>query len=90
MAKYGLTKRLGVDILLTKISGVKVNQGLLGRVLDFGKVLAQSSGASCLIVLAKSPAASPSAILRQLGESRLVKGTGAYPLDVELTAQVSA
>jgi uncharacterized membrane protein YdbT with pleckstrin-like domain len=90
VAKYGLIKRSSVDLLLTKISGVKVNQGLLGRVFDFGNVLVQSSGASRRIVLVKSPKAFQSAILTQLEESRLLKGTAAYQLDVKLTHQGSA
>ncbi len=87
VAKYGLIKRSSVDLLLTKISGVKVNQGLIGRLLDFGNVLVQSSGASRRIVLVKSPKAFQSAVLSQLEESRLLKGTAAYQLDAKLTRQ---
>ena len=90
VAKYGLIRRSSVDLFLTKISGVKVDQGLLGRAFDFGNVVVQSSGASRRIVLLKSPKAFQSAILTQLDESRLLKGTAAYQLDTKPSYQGSA
>jgi len=83
VAKYGVSKSIKVAMLLTKISGIKVNQGLLGRILDYGNVTVQSSGESRRIALIKSPKAFQSAILGQLNEARLLQGTAAYPLDVQ-------
>ena len=73
VAKYGLIRRSSVDLFLTKISGVKVDQGLLGRAFDFGNVVVQSSGASRRIVLLKSPKAFQSAILTQLDDSPIFR-----------------
>ena len=90
VAKYGLIKRSSVDLFLTKISGVKVDQGLLGRVFDFGNVVVQSSRASRRIVLVKSPKAFQSALITQLEELRLLKGTAAYQLETKPSCQGSA
>ena len=87
VAKYGLIKRSSVDLLLTKISGVIINQGLLGRIFDFGNVFVQASGVSRRVMLVKGPKRFQSSILRQLEELRLLKGTAAYQLDVKLTHQ---
>jgi uncharacterized membrane protein YdbT with pleckstrin-like domain len=84
IAKYGLVKRTSVDLLLSKISGVKVNQGLSGRIFDFGTVVVQSSGSNRRLILVKSPKFFHSAILAQLEDSRLLKGTAAYQLDVKI------
>ncbi len=86
VAKYGLIRRSSMDLLLTKVSGVTINQGILGRTFDFGNVLVQSSGVSRGLVLTKSPNALQSAILKQLDDSRLLKGTAAYPLDVKIVS----
>ncbi len=82
MAKYGLIKRSSVDVILAKISGVRVNQGLLGRLFDFGNVWVQSSGANRRVLFIQSAKKFRAAILTQLEESRLLKGTVAYTLEV--------
>jgi len=89
VAKYGLIKRNGVDILLAKISGVRVNQGLFGRLFDYGNVVVQSSGSGRRLVLIKSPKIFQSAIHSQLEASRLIKGTAAYQLDVKIAKSMA-
>jgi Bacterial PH domain/Protein of unknown function (DUF2510) len=82
VAKYGLIKRSSVDLVLTHVSGVRLLQGGLGRLLGFGNVLVHASGADRRIAYVKNPKGFQSAILAQLEESRLLKGTAAYRLDV--------
>ena len=89
VAKYGLLRRNVVDILLTRVSGVKVNQSAPGRMFGFGNVLVLASGANRQVAYVKNPQGFQSAILAQLEEARLLKGTAAYTLDVRLSAQGS-
>ena len=89
VAKYGLIRRNVVDILLTRVSGVKVNQSAPGRMFGFGNVLVLASGANRQVAYVKNPQGFQSAILAQLEEARLLKGTAAYTLDVKLSAQGS-
>jgi len=42
--KTGLIRNRAVDILLSKIEGVMVNQGIFGRIFDYGTVIPGGSG----------------------------------------------
>lgn len=44
VGKRGVIRRRSVDIMLTKVEGATVDQGILGRVLDYGKVTVRGTG----------------------------------------------
>ena len=44
LMKTGLIRRNSVEILLTKIESIKVNQGFIGRILDYGTVIVCGTG----------------------------------------------
>lgn len=44
IAKFGLVRRQTVELLHSKVEGLSVDQGILGRVLDFGTVVVNGTG----------------------------------------------
>jgi len=38
LVKVGLIRRKSLELLLSKVEGIQVSQGILGRLLDFGSV----------------------------------------------------
>lgn len=44
IAKFGLIRRQTVELLHTKIEGLAVDQGILGRILNFGTVVVNGTG----------------------------------------------
>lgn len=44
LAKYGFIRRRSTEILLTKIEGVIIDQGILGRSLGYGSVIISGTG----------------------------------------------
>ena len=46
LVKLGVIKRTSLEVLLTKVEGVTVNQGLLGRTLDYGTIIINGTGSS--------------------------------------------
>jgi len=80
VAKYGLLRRKSADVLLTNLSGVKVNQDVFGHVLGYGDLLILVSGGNRLIAGIKQPQDFRSALLVQLDKAKLLRGTAAYSL----------
>ncbi|HHM12059.1 MAG TPA: PH domain-containing protein, partial [Planctomycetaceae bacterium] len=46
LAKTGLISRESIELLLTKVEGLQVKQGLLGRIFNFGSVIITGTGGS--------------------------------------------
>lgn len=46
MIKVGLIRRQSLETLLTKVEGVSVDQGILGRVLGFGTISVNGTGST--------------------------------------------
>ncbi len=44
LAKYGFIRRRSTEILLTKVEGIIVDQGILGRSLGYGSVIISGTG----------------------------------------------
>ena len=44
IAKFGFIKRNTIEILLPKIESIQVNQSMLGRMLNYGSIIASGSG----------------------------------------------
>lgn len=44
IAKFGLISRSTVEINLQKIESIQVNQGILGRIFDFGSIVVSGAG----------------------------------------------
>jgi uncharacterized membrane protein YdbT with pleckstrin-like domain len=44
LAKVGWLKRRSVDILLTKVEAIQVEQGILGRIVGYGTVVVTGTG----------------------------------------------
>ncbi len=44
IAKYGLISRQTVELNLNKIEGLNVNQGVLGRIFNFGNIILGGTG----------------------------------------------
>ena len=44
LAKVGLISRRSIEILLTKVEGIGVNQGIMGRILGYGTIVITGTG----------------------------------------------
>ncbi len=44
--KTGLIRRSSFEVLLTKVEGIQVNQGILGRLLGYGTIVVTGTGGS--------------------------------------------
>ncbi len=44
LVKHGVLRRRSLELLLNKIEGISVNQGLLGRVFNYGKIDVNGTG----------------------------------------------
>lgn len=86
IAKYGLFRRHAVDVLLTGVSTVVVNQSAFGRICGYGNVIVRGAGGDRSISYVKDPKGFQSAILSQLDSARLLKGTAAYTLNVNVVS----
>lgn len=84
IGKYGFIRRSVVDVLLTQVSGVTLSQSIPGRLFRFGTVWILAGGARRSLIYMKAPLKFQSAVYARLEESRLLKGTAAYTLDVRM------
>ena len=82
IGKYGLIRREAVDILMTQISGVQLQQGFFARIFRYGALDVQAAGAHQELDYLKKPLKFRAAIYSRLEDSRLLMGTAAYTLDV--------
>lgn len=46
LAKVGFIRRNSLEVLLTKVEGIQVNQGILGRILGYGSIVVSGTGGS--------------------------------------------
>ena len=44
LVKVGFIRRNSLEVLLTKVEGIQVNQGILGRILGFGSITVRGTG----------------------------------------------
>lgn len=44
IAKFGFIRRNSLEVLLNKVEGVQVNQGIVGRILGYGSVAVSGTG----------------------------------------------
>ena len=44
LMKVGFIRRNSIEVLLSKVEGIQVNQGILGRVLDYGSIIVSGTG----------------------------------------------
>ncbi len=44
IAKFGLIRRKSLEVLLSKVEGIEVSQGVLGRILGFGSITVSGTG----------------------------------------------
>ena len=44
LVKVGFIRRNSLEVLLTKVEGIQVNQSILGRILDFGSITVSGTG----------------------------------------------
>jgi uncharacterized membrane protein YdbT with pleckstrin-like domain len=44
LIKVGFIRRNSLETLLTKVEGIQVNQGILGRILNYGTILVKGTG----------------------------------------------
>ena len=44
IVKVGFIRRNSIEVLLNKIEGIQVNQGILGRILGFGSIIVSGTG----------------------------------------------
>ena len=44
LVKVGFIRRNSLEVLLTKVEGIQVNQGILGRILGFGSITVSGTG----------------------------------------------
>jgi uncharacterized membrane protein YdbT with pleckstrin-like domain len=84
IGKYGFIKRSAVDVLIAQVSGVTITQSIPGRIFGFGRVWILASGARRELIYVKDPLKFQKAVYARLEESRLLKGTAAYTLDVRM------
>ena len=46
MVKVGFIRRNSLEVLLAKVEGIQVNQGILGRMLGYGSIVVSGTGGS--------------------------------------------
>ena len=46
LVKVGFIRRNSLEVLLTKVEGIQVKQGILGRILDYGSIVVSGTGGS--------------------------------------------
>lgn len=46
LVKTGLIRRNSIEVLLTKVEGIQVHQGILGRLLNYGTIIISGTGGS--------------------------------------------
>ena len=46
LAKVGFIRRNSLEVLLTKVEGIQVNQGIFGRILGYGSIVVSGTGGS--------------------------------------------
>lgn len=44
LIKVGFIRRISLETLLTKVEGIQVNQGILGRILNYGTIIVKGTG----------------------------------------------
>jgi uncharacterized membrane protein YdbT with pleckstrin-like domain len=44
IVKVGFIRRNSLEVLLSKVEGIQVNQGILGRILDYGSIVVSGTG----------------------------------------------
>lgn len=44
LIKVGFIRRNSLETLLTKVEGIQVNQGILGRILNYGTIIVKGTG----------------------------------------------
>jgi len=44
IAKAGFVRRASIEVLLNKVEGIQVDQGIIGRVLNFGSITINGTG----------------------------------------------
>lgn len=84
IGKYGLIRHQSVDVLLTSISGATTSFTVLGRIFSYGSVWVNGNGTRRMLQDLSQPKAFESAIHERLEDSRLLKGTAAYTLNVQM------
>lgn len=90
IGKYGIIRPRSVDVLLTSISGVSTSFTAVGRIFGYGSVLVNGNGTRRLLEHLSQPKAFEAAIHERLEDSRLLKGTAAYTLDVQFAQPQTA
>jgi uncharacterized membrane protein YdbT with pleckstrin-like domain len=83
IGKYGIFRPQVVDVLLTSVSGVSTSFTALGRIFGYGSVWINGSGTRRLLQHMSQPKAFEDAVHERLEDSRLLKGTAAYTLNVQ-------
>ena len=46
IVKVGFIRRNSLEVLLNKVEGIQVSQGIMGRILDFGSITVSGTGGS--------------------------------------------
>jgi uncharacterized membrane protein YdbT with pleckstrin-like domain len=90
IGKYGIIRPQSVDVLLTSISGVSTSFNAVGRIFGYGSVLVNGNGTRRLLEHLSQPKAFEAAVHERLDDSRLLKGTAAYTLDVQFAQPQTA
>ncbi len=83
IGKYGIIRPESVNVLLTSVSGVSTSFTVIGRIFGYGSVLINGSGTQRLLAGMSRPKAFENAVHERLVDSRLMKGTAAYTLNVQ-------
>jgi hypothetical protein len=69
IGKYGWLGSQSVDVLLTKVTGIAVDNTVLGRVFGYGTVVVDAAGVSRGLVAMDNPQAFVSAVYKRLDSS---------------------
>jgi len=83
IGKYGVIRPESVDVLLTSVSGVSTSFTAIGRIFGYGSVWINGSGTRSLLAGMSRPKAFEDAVHERLEDSRFLKGTAAYTLNVQ-------
>lgn len=66
IGKTGLIRRHAIDSMLDKVSNVSINQGLLGRIFNYGSVSITTAGDSVIFAGIAKPNVFKAAVINQM------------------------
>ena len=80
LGTWGLLRKTTLEVQLRGVTGATIDQGIIERALRFGDLVLSTKAGSERLVALQDPRSFHGAIVRQMEDSRHLRGSAAYPL----------